>query len=388
MIKKILFIFFLLGILLFNSPVAINAADCDDKTDQARITCLENKVSDLQGQTKTLSSQISIMDSQINLTEAKIEANKREILDLEMDIDTAEKKISTLSDSLNKITEVLLNRIVATYQVGSIQPLEILLSSTDASNFLTRLNYLRLAQAHDKKLIYDVQQAKNDYVNQKGIFEAKKAKIESLKSQLEAYSKNLEQQKVAKKQLLATTQADEARYQELLAQARAERAITFGGGTDTYLRDVNQGDSIGYVASHSVSPGCSTGAHLHFEIQKNGSIQDPNSYLKPIGFSYSYGPESYSYYGTINPSGDLTWPLNEPITIHQGYGSQGFARDFGYPGGVHTGIDMDSSSSTVKAVKSGKLYGGYYNCSNGKLYYSKVTHDDGLTTWYLHMVAN
>ncbi|OGH15712.1 MAG: hypothetical protein A3C22_01515 [Candidatus Levybacteria bacterium RIFCSPHIGHO2_02_FULL_37_10] len=388
MIKKILFIFFLLGLIFFKaSLVIIKAAECDDKQGQAKVTCLENKVQDLKGQTKTLSSQISIMDSQIRLTEARIEANRREILDLTLDIDTATKKISTLSDSLNRITGVLLNRIVATYQAGKVQPLEMLLSSRDASNLLARLNYLRIAQVHDKRLIYDVQQAKNDYANQKEIYEAKKKKIESLKLQLETYSESLGQQKIAKQQLLIATQSDEATYQQLLAQARAERAIVFGGGVDSYLRDVNQGDAIGYIASYGTSPGCSSGAHLHFEVQKDGSIQNPNNYLKSANFSYDYGSDSYSYYGTINPSGDLTWPLNEPIVIHQGYGSHGFAQNF-YSGGIHTGIDMDSSSSTVKAVKSGKLYGGSYNCSNGKLYYSKIVHDGGLVTWYLHTVTN
>lgn len=387
MIKKILFISFLLGLLVFfKTSIIVQAAECDDKAGQEKVTCLENKVNDLKGQTKTLSSQISIMDSQIRLTEARIEANKREILNLTLDIDTATKKISTLQDSLNKITGVLLKRIVATYEAGRVHPLEMLLSSRDASNLLARLNYLRIAQAHDKKLIYDVQQAKNDYANQKEIFEAKKKKIESLKLQLEAYSRSLEEQKVAKQQLLIATQADEARYQELLAQARAERAVVFGGGVDSYLRDVNQGDAIGYIASRSTSPGCSSGAHLHFEVQKEGVVQNPNNYLKSASYYYSSDYDQ-GYYGSVNPSGDLPWPLNEPIEITQGYGSHGFAQNF-YAGGVHTGIDMDSSSSTVKAVKSGKLYGGSYNCSNGKLYYGKVIHDSGLVTWYLHMVAN
>ena len=389
MIKKILFISFLLGILIFfkDALIIVRALECDDISGQEKVTCLENKVNDLKGQTKTLSSQISIMDSQIRLTEARIEANKREIFNLTLDIDTTTKKISTLADSLNKIIGVLLNRIVATYEAGRVHPLEMLLSSRDASNLLARLNYLRIAQAHDKKLIYDVQQAKNDYTNQKEIFEGKKRKIESLRLQLEAYSKNLEQQKVAKQHLLIATQDDETRYQQLLAQAKAERAVVFGGGVDSYLRDVNQGDTIGYIASHSVSPGCSSGAHLHFEVQKEGIVQNPNNYLKSANFSYDYGSDSYSYYGTINPSGDLPWPLNEPVIIHQGYGSHGFAQNF-YSGGIHTGIDMDSSSSTVKAVKLGKLYGGSYNCSNGKLYYSKIVHDNGLVTWYLHIAAN
>lgn len=164
------------------------------------------------------------MDSQINLTEAKIEANKKEILDLTLDIDTATKKISALSDSLNKITGILLNRIVATYEAGSVQPFEMLLSSLNASDLLARLNYLRIAQDHDKRLIYDVQQAKNDYANQKNIFEDKKKKIETLKIQLESYTTQLNQQKVAKQQLLVDVQGSEAEYERLRNQAMAQLA--------------------------------------------------------------------------------------------------------------------------------------------------------------------
>lgn len=185
---------------------------------------LKSKLNLLAGQSKSLSSQIAIMDSQINLTQARIEANKRDILDLTLDIDTTTKKISSLQESLNTITKVLLNRIVATYEAGRAGPLEILLSSGDASSALTRLNYLRIAQAHDKKLIYDVQQAKNDYTNQREIFEAKKKKIESLKKQLEAYTAQLNQEKQTKQDLLTQTKGSEATYQQLLAQAQAQLA--------------------------------------------------------------------------------------------------------------------------------------------------------------------
>jgi len=207
---------------VFAQDSSIQECKDNNKSVQDCPEFLKSKLNLLAGQSKSLSSQIAIMDSQINLTVARIEANKREILDLTLDIDTATKKISTLQDSLNKITEVLLNRIVATYEAGRAQPLEMLLSSHDASNLLVRLNYLRIAQAHDKKLIYDVAQAKNDYSNQKDIYEAKRKKVESLKRQLEAYNNQLSQEKQSKQDLLAQTQGSETTYQQLLAQAQAQ----------------------------------------------------------------------------------------------------------------------------------------------------------------------
>lgn len=216
---------------------------------QNKIKDLEGKISDLQGQEKTLSSQISVMDSQIKLTEYKIEATQEQITSITLDIDTAEKKISSLQSALNNSIGVLLNRIVATYEVGSIQPLQILLTSGSASDFLTRLNYLKLAQAHDRKLIYDTQQAKTDYANQKSIFEDQKKQIEALNKQLQDYNDQLDQEKASKQQLLSETQGNEATYQSLLAQAKAQLAgfskfVTSQGGA-SLLSNQTQCDDWG-----------------------------------------------------------------------------------------------------------------------------------------------
>lgn len=200
-----------------------------------KISDLKNKIADLQNQEKTLSSQISIMDNQIRLTEYQIEATQEQITSITLDIDTASKKVSSLQDKLDNSIQVLLNRITATYEVGTIQPLHILLTSGNASDFIARLNYLRLAQAHDKKLIYDTQQAKVDYANQKDIFEDKKKRVELLQNQLQEETNQLNQEKQAKQVLLTETQGSEANYQSLLAQAQAQlagfqRFVTSQGG--------------------------------------------------------------------------------------------------------------------------------------------------------------
>jgi len=398
MVKKILFIFFLLAICLigfFKSFVyaedsSIQECRNNNISVQNCPSYLQGKVNLLQSQENTLSSQISIMDSQIRLTEARIEANKKEILDLTLDIDTATKKISTLQDSLNKITEVLLNRIVATYEAGRAQPLEILLSSTNVSNLLTKLNYLKIAQAHDKRLIYDVQQAKNDYVNQKDIYEAKKKKVESLKKQLEAYTNQLNQEKASKQRLLEETKGSEANYQSLLAQARAEyeaiQGIVAGKGSETEVGDVSEGSTIASVIQ---GQSCNSGGtHLHFIIAKDDVTQNPFNYLKSISSENCSGSSCGSSDGdSFNPSGDWNWPLEPTIKMYQGYGSTWAVKNswVGRIYSFHNGIDIEGSSSSVKAVKSGKLYKGsyYVGCS---LKYVKLAHtDNGFTTYYLHV---
>jgi len=380
--KKTLLIFLLFGLLVFFNKISIivHAADCDDKSGQ------ENKVQELKSQTKTLSSQISIMDSQIRLTEARIEANKREILDLTLDIDTATKKITKLQDSLEKIAEVLLNRIVATYKAGSVQPLEMILSSISASNLLERLNYFRIVQRHDRILIRDVQQAKNDYTNQKDILEEKKKKVESLKLQLEAYTSQLEQEKLDKQALLAVTQNDEKIYQQKLQAALAEQAainqITSGFGNVVSVGNVKEGDTIGHVISGRSA--CSSGTHLHFEVYKDKKLQDPTVYLSSKSVTFDNSPD-----GTFSFTGSWSWPISDPILIEQGFGMTYWARLGWYRGGQHTGIDLYSKSSLdTYAVKEGELFKGSIACGGGQLLFARVDQSDGIQTYYLHIIPN
>lgn len=202
---------------------------------QQQISDLEGKIAGLQGQEKTLSSQIAVMDSQIQLTQYRIDATKQQIMNLTLSIQTANSKITTLQSSINDLTKVLLNRIVATYEVGQSQSFQILVSSSNISNFFTRENYLKIAQAHDKQLMYDTVQAKNDYANQKNIYENEKKQVEALNAQLEAYTTQLDQEKSSKQSLLSQTQGSEAEYQRQLSAARAQlasfsRFVTAQGG--------------------------------------------------------------------------------------------------------------------------------------------------------------
>lgn len=191
---------------------------------QKRVDELQKKVEDLKAQSNSLSSQISLMDNQIKLTEYRISATEQQIDELTKNIGVATKRMENLEGSLTDVSKVLINRIVATYKVGTVPPIQILFTSTDARDFFSRLNYLRLVQQHDKRLMYQTQQAKEDYANQKNIFEDEKRKIEALQTQLQEYTKQLDQQKIEKERLLAETQGSEQNYQRLLSQARAQLA--------------------------------------------------------------------------------------------------------------------------------------------------------------------
>lgn len=231
--KKIIFSVFLIVLTVFLSVslslLAFAQTDTPAPTSvpntsalQDQIHQYEQKIADLQGQEKTLSSQIAIMDNQVKLTEARIADAKVKIANLEKDIEITKGKVKGLEKNINFSTKALLGRIAATYQVGSSGPWEIFLTSNNISNFFTRLKYLRIVQAYDKKTIYAAEQAKNDYSNQKAIYEGKQAEAEALSKKLQNYTAQLEDEKKGKQALLLDTKGSESNYQRLLAQAKAQ----------------------------------------------------------------------------------------------------------------------------------------------------------------------
>lgn len=207
----------------------ISIADCP--------SYLQNKLNDLQGKDKTLSSQIDIADNQVKLTEAKIENTQKQISDLEKDINITKDKISNSEGDLDKTSHAFVGRAKAVYQVGTVDPWQVLLTANTLNNFFTRLKYLKIVQLFDKRNIYAAEQAKVSYSNQQDILEVKKKQQEALGVKLQAYTDQLNEDKAAKKLLLTETQGSEANYQKLLSAARAQLegfrnfTITQGGAS-------------------------------------------------------------------------------------------------------------------------------------------------------------
>jgi len=335
---------------------------------QKQIDETQAKINELEGEKKTLSSQIAVIDNQILLTELKIESTEAQISDLTLDIDTADKKIGTLENSLDELSKVLVNRIIATYMIGSTSSFQILLSSNSVSDFITRANYLRIAQVHDKRLIYDTAQAKNDYENQKEIFEDKKVTIERLKLDLVSYTSQLDVDKGGKEELLAVTESDEQKFQDILARLKADAASINAaiGNVGDFIGTVNKGDIIGSVGSS----GCSTGPHIHFEVYTDAKVEggrvignrvDPKPYLE----NPSYEQPVPGYPGSVT-----TW-----------YGEVYFL-------GTHTGIDIANDFGVpIRAIEGGDSYFTSATCSyNGSLGKGIIVdHKNGLVTLYWHI---
>ena len=376
---KLLRLIALFLVVLFMGVMVVRAQDASSV--QRNIEELQRKIAQLQSEENSLSKQINLITSQIALTTLRIESIKGAIDKLASEIEELNDEIDRLEVLKTKRLELVLHRIPESYKRTSVSQFGIIFFSQNVSDFLSRIKYLSKVQVEDADLYTQLQNTQDTYGERKDVREKKKEQQESLKAQMEQQSRELDRQKQQKQILLNETRNSESVYQRLLAQALAEKQALERALVDAVqVGPVNKGDPIALVGNTGY-PGCSTGAHLHFEVRKNNSWVDPGGY---VSGRTVYDEQSGGNMGI--GSGSWDWPLQDPIRLTQRYGQTPWSYRYSYSGGIHTGFDMTSSSNVIRAPAGGTLYASSQSCGSSSIIKIKyIDHGDGVISFYLHV---
>jgi peptidoglycan hydrolase CwlO-like protein len=380
-LKKITILIFLAFTIFTGFAYAQDAAEQKKSDLSNKIQEYEKKLTELRGEKNSLSSQIQLMDTQISLTAFKIQDTEKRVISTQKEIELLDSKIDGLDDSLDYLSKLLVQRVVHGYKMRTFSFFDIVFNTANAAEMINEFKYAKTTRDNNQKLLVQVQTTKVNFEEQKKMREKKKEELAILEDTLVNQKADLDKQKSQKQLLLADTQSDERKYQQLLNQALAEfNAVQQAVLTGAKVGPVKKGEPIALVGN-SGAPYCSSGAHLHFEVRVNDSWVDPAGYLTSKTLT-DHQTGGSSTIGT----GSWDWPLTDPIIVEQHFGHTPWSWRYGYSGGIHTGIDMWSSGSEViRAPADGTLYSSSQNCSGATINIKYIDHGNGVKTFFLHV---
>ena len=305
-----------------------NEVDLQEQKEQ-----VESKIEETNTKLEYVQDELSATMLKVQETEDKIMGYENEIealgekMDtLQASIDETNQKLEIASQNYEEKSDLLARRLVAMYEAGDTQYLDILLKSKSDTDFISKYYIIQEVAEYDSILINQIVEEKNNIETTKQKLENEQAEIKIIKSRSERTSIVLSNMRTLQQSYIKELSAGEKKLQEQITKYKKEQA--------EIERQI-------LLATNSIDP----------DIQYTG--------------------------------GEMLWPvaISETV-ITSGYG----VREHPIQGVVkeHTGIDIGNAplGTPVVAAADGVVsyagwLGGYGNCV-------MINHGNGVVTLYGH----
>ena len=382
---------------------------------ESSIKDYENKIYEKQRETQTANLELrNIIDSKNTVAEKiamtnvaiqetidKIYKLEADILDLEVKIKETEREIERLKKEVEKNTKLLEERLVVMYKKGSVSTLEVLLSSKDINDFLSRQTMMGTITKHDKELIATLKSDKEKLDKLVIELNGQKVSLEIAKEKAVAERFVLEEQKEYQDQLFRELQAQEGVKNEQIASLRAS--------AEEYENYLNQNITQKRALEDNISNATNEISQLEAEIEASlAEIENKEAELsaaeeeeraarikaqqeeyarkqeelKRLSAEKEASKQESAPSVSETSSTRLAWPAaTSYITSYYGYRSN----PFGYgPSEWHGGVDIAGPHGTsIYAAGSGTVtHAGWWG-SYGNLII--IDHGNGMETRYAHL---
>jgi len=276
---------------------------------------------------RSLTDQLKQLDEDITAIEKDLEVLEGKLAAVQSKVEQKEKELQKAEESLAERNEIFSNRLVEIYCNGDVSFLEVLLSSTDITDFLVRFELLSKIADQDVKLLEEI--------------EAQKEAIETAKAELEEYRDELIQVKEETEEKKASLDSKRKAQEELRNKIATEKE----------------------AAEKALAEEEKTSQEVARKIREIQAKLNKNKKSKYTG-------------------GVFTWPAPgyERITSEYGYRIHPILKTKK----LHTGIDIGapSGASVVAAAGGTVTHAGWLGAYGNAIL---IEHGGNITTLYGHL---
>lgn len=208
-------------------PVFANQLD-EKRQEQAEIEKqLEAERSSLKQQRnreESLKQELDQLDRRLKALQVEKERLAAEILRTEQEIAETEAELAEAEEQLAIQDDLLKRRLRAMHEQGSVTYLEVLLGASSFSDFLTRLNNLKIIASNDLRLVEEIQAERDRIQEIKDELELKKERLEDMQRQTLANEAEIERAAETRAQILVELQAEIAKNMKAIEELEKEAA--------------------------------------------------------------------------------------------------------------------------------------------------------------------
>jgi peptidoglycan hydrolase CwlO-like protein len=212
-----------------------------------------------QAKSSTIASDVAYLDSLIKKAAQQITIKNEIIKQLGTQITQKVKKIETLSEKIDREHDSLEQIMRKKNEIDTTTLTEMLLSKRRVSEFFLDVDNFSSINKALQGSLNTIRGVRVETSTEKENLEKKKLEQANLKNQIEADKRKTESQQADKKTLLASSKNQEANYQKLLSEKKAQAAkvsaalFKFRGG-----QGIPFGDAYRYAQTASRATGVET----------------------------------------------------------------------------------------------------------------------------------
>lgn len=371
--------------------LSFNGIKADELTDaQKKATSINGSINDKKDTLNEINKQRSDTQAAINELDKKMTTSSsslgelnNKLSDLSTQIETLNSQIAESNNSLNEEKELFKKRVRAMYISGNEGYLELLLTSKDVSDFLSRMDTISKLMDYDKQLISTIETKNKALAFQKSELNQKKTETTEVKQQADSNMKELQDSSDKKKELMTSLEKDKITYEKMIEQEQKE--------SQQIAQIIKAIQAQREAAKNKPNSNGSNGTVLSGNSSSIGKLYCVTG--KPASITSPYGWRVHPVLGTKKfhsgidlgvYSGTPIYALADGVVIYSGW-MEGYGNVVMINHGSLTSLYGHNSSLAVKvgqAVKGGQLisYSGNTGLSSGPHLHFEMRKANGETT--------